>query len=76
MRWGIDISRYDDALSDAHWQMMVDNGLSFAIIRACHGVGYTDPLLSRHVGQANKYGIPFGLYQGVDITHNVQDQAN
>ncbi|MDO9348243.1 MAG: SH3 domain-containing protein, partial [Anaerolineales bacterium] len=76
MRWGIDISRYDDALSDAHWQMMVDNGLSFAIIRACHGVGYTDPLLSRHVGQANKYGIPFGLYQWVDITHNVQDQAN
>ncbi|MBA4379485.1 MAG: hypothetical protein C0393_02155, partial [Anaerolinea sp.] len=76
MRWGIDISRYDDALSDAHWQMMADNGLSFAIIRACHGVGYTDPLLSRHVGQANKYGIPFGLYQWVDITHNVQDQAN
>ncbi len=76
MRWGIDISRYDDALSDAQWQMMANNGLSFAIIRACHGVGYTDPLLSRHVGQANKYGIPFGLYQWVDITHNVQDQAN
>jgi GH25 family lysozyme M1 (1,4-beta-N-acetylmuramidase) len=75
MRWGIDISRYDD-LSDAQWQAMVNNGLSFAIIRACHGAGYTDPFLQRHVAQANKYGIPFGLYQWVDITQDVQKQID
>ena len=75
MRWGVDISRYDD-LSDAQWQAMVNNGLSFAIIRACHGAGYTDPFLQRHVAQANKYGIPFGLYQWVDITHDVQNQID
>ena len=75
MRWGVDISRYDD-LSDAQWQTMVNNGLSFAIIRACHGSGYTDPFLPRHVAQANKYGIPFGLYQWVDITQDVQKQVD
>jgi hypothetical protein len=75
MRWGLDISRYDD-LSDAQWQMMVNNGLSFAIIRACHGAGYTDPFLPRHVAQAKKYGIPFGLYQWVDITQDVQNQVD
>ena len=75
MRWGVDISRYDD-LSDAQWQAMVNNGLSFAIIRACHGSGYTDPFLQRHIAQANKYGIPFGLYQWVDITQDVQNQVD
>ena len=75
MRWGLDISRYDD-LSDAQWQAMVNNGLSFAIIRACHGAGYTDPFLPQHVAQAKKYGIPFGLYQWVDITQDVQNQVD
>jgi GH25 family lysozyme M1 (1,4-beta-N-acetylmuramidase) len=75
MRWGVDISRYDN-LTDAHWQAMVNNGLSFAIIRACHGAGYTDPFLAQHVAQAKKYGIPFGLYQWVDITQDIQNQVN
>ncbi|GEM_PF-436751 len=75
MHWGVDISRYDD-LTDAQWQAMVNNGVSFAIIRACHGAGYTDPFLQRHIAQANKYGIPFGLYQWVDITQDVQKQID
>jgi len=75
MRWGVDISRYDE-VTDAHWQAMTNNGLSFAIIRACHGAGYTDPYLPRHVTQAKNYGIPFGLYQWVDITQDIQKQVD
>ena len=68
MKRGIDISEWQDELSDLSWNKIKNDGIEFVIIR-CGYTGYgkskvkrVDKFFENNYNNAKKHGIPVGVY--------------
>lgn len=68
---GIDVSHYQGEID---WQQVKDSGIQFAFIKATDGEG-PDPVWQGNVLEANKAGIPFGLYHFMRPSEDPAGQA-
>ena len=75
MKWGIDVSVYQD-LKPEKWTELRTNGLAFVLIKACQGTSFTDRMLEDHIGHCKDNGISFGFYQWVDPLQSPTQQAD
>ena len=73
-RYGIDISRAQGAID---WDVLAENkDLSFVLIRAAQGTAQ-DTYFARNIREAQRCGIPFGLYFAASATtaEDVREEA-
>ena len=56
---GIDVSHWQ---GDINWDLVKNDGISFAYIKATEGVDYIDPKFSTNLQEAKKAGLLVGAY--------------
>ena len=62
LAYGIDISNWNDALSNNDWQNLKNWGIDFAIIRAGYANNYKDAKFEDYYERGRNAGMPLGVY--------------
>lgn len=70
---GIDVSKWQKQID---WSMALDQGISFAFIRASEGDKLVDAQLERNMRQTAALGIPHGIYHYFRPNLDWRGQAN
>ena len=63
--YGIDISNWNDSLSNNDWENIRNYGIEFAIIRAGYGPDFKDEEYEDYYERGKKVGMPLGAYHYV-----------
>lgn len=56
---GVDVSSWQE---DIDWQAVKNDGIQFAFVRVGHGSGHLDKYFHYNMQEANRVGIPAGVY--------------
>lgn len=70
--WGVDVSEYQGSID---WNILKEQGVQFAFIKATEGSSYIDTYFSANVSGAKLAGIPFGAYHFFSFDSSAETQA-